>query len=664
MLNTLTRMPEKGTRPESGEMALAAALRAALAAGLLVLLARARMTLGLAPFALALFAAGLYGRVHPAALVAGCALGALRFPLWETDVLFACGCAIILLGALLLERFAERARLDEGAACALLAGLGALLPGLAAAGLEPWPSLMALLPAAVAVLSAPALRHLLFYRPGLPVGTDERACAALVFFAALMGACALWPPGAYLLACLGTLAAAHASLGAAAALGALCLCALLAGGGTLVMAASAGLGGAAAGLLRGRGRHVAAPGFVLCAALIGLYAPGDYPGPLIPALAALAYVLAPEAWLTALGQALFRAPPQGLRGEATRALNALSAAFGELAAGVDTAPDEHAVLLKMRERLCADCPGYARCWAGEDASAVRLFCQALRDAACEGEAVEDVPPELLRLCRRGERLRSLARQEAGSARLRRDADTCAGEMFRQAERILGDLARTRVRPREPPRLDVRWGASARSQTPGAPSGDAHLLRPLPDGRLLALICDGMGTGAAAREESERAVRLIWRFLAAGVEPEAALKAANALLIRRGAGDMFATVDLCLIDARVGRARFWKLAASRSLLVRGGEARVIEGGRLPLGVLEGVTGTCEEVDVREGDVIVMGSDGAMEAGEGALEDALAAAWALEPDRLSEALLRAAEEAGGGRRDDMTVLCLTAARARSP
>ena len=34
MLNTLTRMPEKGTRPESREMALAAALRAALEARL------------------------------------------------------------------------------------------------------------------------------------------------------------------------------------------------------------------------------------------------------------------------------------------------------------------------------------------------------------------------------------------------------------------------------------------------------------------------------------------------------------------------------------------------------------------------------------------------------------------------------------------------------
>ena len=38
------------------------------------------------------------------------------------------------------------------------------------------------------------------------------------------------------------------------------------------------------------------------------------------------------------------------------------------------------------------------------------------------------------------------------------------------------------------------------------------------------------------------------------------------------------------------------------------------------------------------------------------------WA-EP-QMYETLLRAAEEAGGGRRDDMTVLCLTAARARSP
>ena len=654
MLNTQTRQRVEVER----------LWRAALTAGLLFLLAQARMLLGLAPFALALFAAGLQARVSPAALLLGCALGALRFPLTEVDLLLPAGCALILLGTLVFDRAAARPRLDEGALCALLSGLGALLPGLAAARLEPYPSFLALLSSCVAVLCAPAMRRFLYWRPGARVGADERACAALLAFALLMGLCALWPPGAYLLSCLWTLAAAHASLGAAAALGALSFCALLAGGGTLVAAASVCFGGAAAGLLRARGRLFAAPAFVLCAGLLGLYAPADHPGALLPALAALGYVLAPEAWLAKLDGALFRAPPRE-REEASRALGALSAAFGELAAGVANLPDEPAALLDMRARLCDACPSYARCWAGEDGRAVRLFCQALRDAAREGgEAApdEEVPPDVLRVCRRGERLRAVARQEAGN--LRGEADACAGEMFRQAERILGELARARVRPREPPRLDFCWGASARSFEPGAPSGDAHLLRRLPDGRMLALICDGMGTGEAAREESERAARLIWRFLAAGVEPEAALKAANALLVRRGTGDMFATVDLCILDARAGKARFWKLAASRSLLARGGEVRAVEGGRLPLGVLEGVSGMCKEVDVREGDVIVMGSDGAMEAGDGALEGALQRGWTLRPDRLSEELLRAAEAAEGRRRDDMTVLCVGVCRARAP
>ena len=363
MLNTQTRQRVEVER----------LWRAALTAGLLFLLAQARMLLGLAPFALALFAAGLQARVHPAALLAGCALGALRFPIAQTDLLLIVGCAIILLGTLLLDR--RMARLGDGTLCALLAGVGTLLPGLAAARMQPYPAFLALLSSCVAVLCAPAMRLVLRWRPGRPVGADERACAALLAFALLTGLCALWPPGAYLLSCLMALAAAHASLGAAAALGALSLCALLAGGGTLVTAVSAGLGGAAAGMLRSRGRLFAAPAFVLCASLVGLYAPADYPGPLIPALAALLYVLAPEAWLAALGETLFRAPPRSVQGEATRALNALSAAFGELAAGVANLPDEQAVLLTMRARLCDACPNYARCWAGEDGRAVRLFCQ-------------------------------------------------------------------------------------------------------------------------------------------------------------------------------------------------------------------------------------------------------------------------------------------------
>ena len=656
----------------TGRVDMARIARGAAAFALAFLAARAQVMLGLAPFALALLAAGLYAQQSPAALLLGCALGAARLPLVGTDVALLSGCALVVLLALALDRSKLRDRLREGPLCALLAGLGTLLPGLAAARLEVYGSLLALLAASMAVVSAPALRMLLLWKPGRPMGTDERAAAALMCYALLAGLCALWPPGGYALACLATLCAAHASMGAVAAVGALCACALLGGGASVVTAASVCVGGAAAGLLRPRGRHFAAPALVVGAGLTGLYAPEAYLGPYAPALAACAYVALPEAWLEAARALVFRpgGRERALREEASRALGALGAAFGELAAGVDNLPGEQAVLLEMRARLCGGCPGHARCWEAGDGRAVRLMCRALRDAVdaeADADGEDAAPPDVMRLCPRGERLHRLAREEARAMRMRRDADVCAGEMFRQAERILGQLSRLRARPRDsPPPARVAWGASVRPMEPGLPCGDTHLLRRLPDGRLLALICDGMGAGAAAREESERAVRLLWRFLSARVEPEAAMAAANALLIRRGAGDMFATVDLCLIDERSARARFWKLAASRSLVAREGKPLVVEGGRLPLGVIEGVEPACEEVELREGDVIVMGSDGAMDSGEGAVERALAREWSLPPERLSEELLRAAEAACEGRRDDMTVLCvrIAPARARAP
>lgn len=175
---------------------LARLVRAAVALAAMALLSRAQVMLGLAPFALALFAAGLQARLSPAALLLGCALGAVRFPLAGTDLLLLSGCALVLLGTLLSDRPELRARLKEGPLCALLAGLGTLLPGLAAAQLEVYSSFLALLAASVAVASAPAFQMALAWRPGQAVGADARACAALVLFALLMGACALWPPGA------------------------------------------------------------------------------------------------------------------------------------------------------------------------------------------------------------------------------------------------------------------------------------------------------------------------------------------------------------------------------------------------------------------------------------------------------------------------------------
>ncbi len=608
----------------TGRMDFSRLARGALALAAMALLSHARVMLNLAPFALALFAAGLYAQISPAALLAGAVLGALRFPLAQSDLLLPSGCALILLGALLADRFPARAPLREGPLSALLAGLGTLLPGLAAAGGGVWRA------AGVAGgLGGGGVRAGVFHASCVAGGharghgrTRLRGPGAVCAFDGRPARCGR--PG--------RISGLPGVVGGGARLrrrgrgdgGASDVRAALRRGRDGNWRRRCALGATAAGALRPRGRLFAAPAFVLAAGLAGLYAPERYAGPVAPALAALCYVAVPEAWLREMCATLLCAAgrERAAREEASRALSALSAAFGELAAGVANLPEEGAVLSDMRRRLCAQCSLYERCWAGEDGRAVRAMCRSIADAAAQGEADEDeTPPDLMRVCRRGDRLRALAREEA-IALGARGSQTQAGAMFRQAERILGDMARTRLRPRDsPPRLRLAWGASARSMRSGQPSGDAHLLRRLPDGRTLALVCDGMGSAEAARQESERAARLLWKFLSARVEPEAALAAANALLVARGAGDMFATVDMCLLDDRAGKAQFWKQAASRSLIAREGEVLVIEGGRLPLGVLEGVSPVVKEVELRPGDVIVMGSDGAMEVGDGAMEEAL-------------------------------------------
>ena len=125
-----------------------------------------------------------------------------------------------------------------------------------------------------------------------------------------------------------------------------------------------------------------------------------------------------------------------------------------------------------------------------------------------------------------------------------------------------------------------------------------------------------------------------------------------------------------IDAAVARLGYRRNALARSM--KTGRSMLVGvivpalSNMFSMRVIEGVEPACEEVELREGDVIVMGSDGAMDSGEGAVERALAREWSLPPERLSEELLRAAEAACEGRRDDMTVLCvrIAPARARAP
>jgi stage II sporulation protein E len=121
--------------------------------------------------------------------------------------------------------------------------------------------------------------------------------------------------------------------------------------------------------------------------------------------------------------------------------------------------------------------------------------------------------------------------------------------------------------------------------------------------------------------------------------------------------MFATVDMLILNLSTGAAEFIKLAACASLVVRGDGIYRVEGGRLPMGILERVQPAVTRIQLQPGDVILMASDGVMDAVDvQSLYDDLRRGGKSMPDMAQEVLNLAENTRRNFRRDDMTAICI--------
>ena len=274
-------------------------------------------------------------------------------------------------------------------------------------------------------------------------------------------------------------------------------------------------------------------------------------------------------------------------------------------------------------------------------------------AALDREGIETADVMALRGQRRLEIVAVLKQGRWTPALARRAAMSLSRTFGRSyvAEAVTDDAELKFVRL---PQLRATASAGCHSRRAGIPSGDSHAIRALGDDRLVLMLSDGMGSGEEAARESAQTLRLLGRFLTADVSCPLALETVNELMLARSDSDMFATVDVCQIDLAAGYAEFTKLAACRSLILRGDEVIEVEGGRLPLGILEKVQPSVTRVEIGAGDVIIMASDGVMDAVEpAALTAHLLANTHQPPGILAESILALAERSQS-HRDDMTVV----------
>ncbi|WP_353893366.1 SpoIIE family protein phosphatase [Proteinivorax hydrogeniformans] len=139
-------------------------------------------------------------------------------------------------------------------------------------------------------------------------------------------------------------------------------------------------------------------------------------------------------------------------------------------------------------------------------------------------------------------------------------------------------------------------------------GDSFLDFSLSNGKHVLILSDGMGKGDEAQKESKRIIGLIKRLMLIGFEPEKAIKSVNSILALRGENERFGTLDIAVVDLYTGKTEMYKNGAVSSYIKREDKVDTIEGGDLPIGVVEEVEASTSATYLREGDFLVMISDG--------------------------------------------------------
>ena len=226
---------------------------------------------------------------------------------------------------------------------------------------------------------------------------------------------------------------------------------------------------------------------------------------------------------------------------------------------------------------------------------------------------------------------------------------CEPELSHENETVL-------LKSREPIVAEV--GISSVKRRGSTNSGDSAVNFKTEDGKLYALISDGMGSGASARAESARTLRLMERFLRAGIEPHTALSTTSSAFSLKNEEDVtFATLDLLQIDLFSGRGLLLKCGAAPTYFRSGGKVSRAGGKSLPAGMLPGAR-AAEELRLRMGscNLAVMVSDGVSDGTEDAWLRELIAAFTGEPEKLAEEITAEAyKKSNGG--DDITAVVIT-------
>lgn len=143
------------------------------------------------------------------------------------------------------------------------------------------------------------------------------------------------------------------------------------------------------------------------------------------------------------------------------------------------------------------------------------------------------------------------------------------------------------------------------------SGDSTIKMKLKDGKYLLAISDGMGSGPEAKKSSQIVTKMLKRLLNSGFERDTSVELINSNLLNV-ADDVFATLDIAIIDLYKGNIEFIKNGACPTYIKNSKKVQIIKSLTLPTGVVNQINTDVFDKDIDANDIVVMISDGIMDS----------------------------------------------------
>ncbi len=205
---------------------------------------------------------------------------------------------------------------------------------------------------------------------------------------------------------------------------------------------------------------------------------------------------------------------------------------------------------------------------------------------------------------------------------------------------------------------LQVGSSKITKEGSKASGDCSLQIKLADGKYLLALADGMGTGDKARECSKITLRLIKQMLSAGFDKEESISMINSRINLLGNAERYSSLDASILDLYEGKVEILKNGACNTYIKNKKSINKIESNSLPLGIVNKIELQTKTVDINDGDIIVMCTDGVLDSKEDNsewIEEFLKNISTNNVQKIADLLLaEAVDNSYGVVRDDMSII----------